>query len=108
MTAEGFCELAVLSRYTSGLPCTWRDRIGKSLRISAAVLVGVEVLASPPFAVIDMLSEVSILNLISFHSFRDVGGVLSHLMPHLPHPTRLILHYLHLFFCRLFIKLSPV
>src|SRR6266849_1319806 len=37
MTASGFCELAVLSRYTSGFPCTWRDRIGKSLRISAAL-----------------------------------------------------------------------
>src|SRR3989454_5350349 len=39
MTAWGFCELAVLSRYTNGFPCTWRDRIGKSLRISAIVRI---------------------------------------------------------------------
>src|SRR2546427_6449864 len=39
MTAWGFCELAVLSRDTNGFPCTWRDRIGKSLRISAIVRI---------------------------------------------------------------------
>src|SRR5712692_2429602 len=39
MTASGFCELDVLSRYTSGFPCTWRDRMGKSLRISSALRI---------------------------------------------------------------------
>src|SRR5579884_2661709 len=39
ITWRGFCELAVLSRYTSGLPCTWRARMGKSWRMSAALRV---------------------------------------------------------------------
>src|SRR6266699_5592933 len=65
MTAEGFCELAVLSRYTSGLPCTWRDRIGKSLRMSAAVRTAEFFSSMCCMVVTGTLSEVSILYLIS-------------------------------------------
>src|SRR5690554_1620697 len=36
ITASGFCVVAALSRYTSGLPCTCCCRIGKSLRICSA------------------------------------------------------------------------
>src|SRR5437660_2993837 len=57
ITARGFCELAVLSRYTSGFPCTCRSRIGKSLRISS----GVRITLCVPV----VLSDVSIFNLIS-------------------------------------------
>src|SRR4051794_31109712 len=32
MTALGFCVVAPLSRYTSGFPFTFVDRMGKSLR----------------------------------------------------------------------------
>src|SRR4030042_6707027 len=35
MTATGFCVVAAWSRHTSGLPCTVRCNIGKSLRIAS-------------------------------------------------------------------------